>query len=243
MLEKNVLLTAMNLSSIIYEGEDHLIYSGLEKVKFLNDKSTDTQGAIMVDKFNKIVYVVFRGTAGDKDIVTDIRCLPKEVHIDGKECHIHRGFYKAYESVKDDIKLDEYKDYKVVACGHSLGGALATIFITSITHKDVAIVTFGSPRVGDSRFVSIFKSKINETYRFVHENDVVPMVPKIYDHVTGRIRLDDNGDVISYMNIWKRISYWLKGFKHFEFNVFSVKDHFMKSYINVVTKWLAHIND
>jgi hypothetical protein len=241
MLDNNIIRTALHLSSIIYDGEDKLVYAGLDKVKYLNDKHTDTQGAILVDKFNEIVYIVFRGTAGDKDIITDARCIQRQVKIHGRECKVHTGFYKAYESVKDDIKLGDYKNYKIITCGHSLGGALATLLAADLEHDNVTCISFGAPRVGDKKFVEIFKSVVKDnTFRFIHENDVVPMVPRLnYDTVTGRVRIDDNGNEMSYMNVWKLIKYWLRGFEHFQFNVFSVKDHFMNNYVRVVTLWLG----
>lgn len=239
MLNRDIINTAMRLSSLIYETTD-IVYSGLDLVKTIENRHTNTQGAMLEDKANKVLYIVFRGTQEHKDILTDAYCLQTEMKVYQHSCKVHVGFHNAYESVKKEITLENFRGHTVVVCGHSLGGALATLCATVMDHQNVNCITFGSPRVGNDNFVDIFKMNVRESYRFVHENDVVPMVPKInYDHVTGRVRIDDNGNEISYMNIWKRISYWLKGFKSFDFRVFSLKDHFMDNYIKAITLWLA----
>lgn len=239
MLNRNIISTAMRLSSLIYETRN-IVYSGLDLIQTIENRHTSTEGAILEDPVNKVLYIVFRGTQEPKDILTDAYCVQTEMKVYQHSCKVHIGFHNAYESIKNEIKLDKFRNHTLVICGHSLGGALATVCATVIDHQNVNCITFGSPRVGNDDFVDIFKMNVRETYRFVHENDVVPMVPKInYDHVTGRVRIDDNGKEISYMNIWKRMVYWLKGLKTFDFRVFSLKDHFMDNYIKAVTMWLS----
>ena len=235
----------MSLSSLVYIGDKALETSGLELLKILNDKKTDTYGAILVDRTSKQLYIVFRGTQNARDILTDIECDQHKTKINGKECHVHAGFLKAYESVKSQIDSFPFKEYPyhgIITCGHSLGGALATICAADLAIEDtlhsINTITFGSPRVADKTFVDIFTNKVGVYYRFVHNNDIVPTLPHInYKHVGKQIRLDDDGNEISYFDFWKRIVYWIKGLRKLDLKMISIEDHFMDGYIHTVKIW------
>ena len=62
-----------------------------------------------------------------------------------------------------------------------MGGALATISSLAFSLKypdlNIACITFGSPRVGDSIFATYFNKIVKESYRFVNDNDPVPCIP------------------------------------------------------------------
>jgi predicted lipase len=233
---------ALSLSSLIYINAKACSSIGLKLIQTIYDKETDTQGAVMVDYLNMKLYIVFRGTKGERDILTDLECLQEKATIQNRDCSIHKGFLKAYKSVKsqiDSIPFAQFENYDIITCGHSLGGALATICGADLsTTNKIYTVTFGSPRVGNTKFVSIFKDHVTLYYRFVHHNDIVPTIPRInYNHVGQQIRLDHNGKEISYMNLWRRLIYWIKGKQKLDLNLVSLKDHFMDEYIRVVTIW------
>jgi len=244
MITNEEITHALSLSSLIYIDDNACTSTGLKKIKTISDKDTDTQGAILVDYLNMKLYIVFRGTKGERDILTDLECLQEKTSIQNRDCTVHRGFLKAYKSIKsqiDSIKFADFENYDIIICGHSLGGALATICAADIsTTNKIYTITFGSPRVGNSRFTSIFNNHVTLYYRFIHQNDIVPTMPRInYNHVGKQIRIDDNGKEISYMNIWKRLIYWIKGKQKLDLNLVSVKDHFMEKYIHAVTKWCS----
>lgn len=77
---------------------------------------------------------------------------------------------------------------RIYVTGHSLGGALATIFAAQLlrehgaTHA-VSLYTFGAPRAGDSEFASAFETSVATTNasatRFHFERDPVVQVPVI----------------------------------------------------------------
>ncbi len=80
-----------------------------------------------------------------------------------------------------------------VVTGHSLGGALTTLFVmeNSSKHKfDIStLCTFASPRVGNQEFARLFDLLPIDAWRIVNTLDRVPMLPPHipvvleYDHV------------------------------------------------------------
>jgi len=68
-----------------------------------------------------------------------------------------------------------------VVTGHSLGSALATLFVmeNAAKHKfDISTsCTFASPRVGNSEFVRLFNGLAINSWRIVNTDDEVPKLP------------------------------------------------------------------
>src|ERR1700756_3738812 len=60
---------------------------------------------------------------------------------------------KTFESYVADAMVSQFPNYEVYVCGHSLGGALATLFCYLVSCKNIPhLCTFGSPRVGNIYF-------------------------------------------------------------------------------------------
>jgi hypothetical protein len=94
----------------------------------------------------------------------------------------------AYDDITKKVAeiIHDNPDAKVFITGHSLGGALATLYgamlfynaENGITDKLAAIYTFGQPRVGDKEFAKYGKKHLKDHYfRVVYCNDIVPRVP------------------------------------------------------------------
>jgi hypothetical protein len=68
-----------------------------------------------------------------------------------------------------------------VVAGHSLGAALATLFVMENDAKrkfDISsLCTFASPRVGNMEFVHLFNQLPLDSWRIVNTRDVVPKLP------------------------------------------------------------------
>ncbi len=85
-----------------------------------------------------------------------------------------------------DMQQAQLRQYRIYVAGHSLGGALATVFFTQslldpLTKKDMvdrmSVYSFGAPRIGNveySRFMQAWKSQI---FRIVNYNDIIPRQP------------------------------------------------------------------
>src|SRR6266852_6236941 len=80
-------------------------------------------------------------------------------------------------------------------CGHSLGGALATLQALDVAanskFKNPTVYTYASPRTGDELFASTYDSKVPNTFRIVNTADLVPKLPlpPPYEHVHGEYKL------------------------------------------------------
>ncbi len=77
-------------------------------------------------------------------------------------------------------------------CGHSLGGALATLLALDVAAntsdpdlKNPAAYTYASPRTGDSRFADMYNHVVPQTFRIANRVDLVPKLPlpPLYEHV------------------------------------------------------------
>jgi hypothetical protein len=137
-----------------------------------------TQASLLSNSQLKSAVLVFRGTLGLTDMVTDILFKPEDWEGDGK---VHSGFRNALQVVWKPISeaLAEVQ-FPVFFTGHSLGAALATLAASRCFHdnapvRPAALYTFGSPRVGDAVFADSLK--VLSHWRIVDETDIVPEVP------------------------------------------------------------------
>jgi DNA/RNA endonuclease G (NUC1)/pimeloyl-ACP methyl ester carboxylesterase len=167
---------------------------GLATCEFIEANETECFVASAAD----VALVAFRGTSSPGDWLANLDVLFTSRPY-GK---VHRGFFRALEDVQDRVMraLSDLGKSRVIVTGHSLGGALATVFAAEAP-DDLPIswvYTFGQPRVGIG---SDFTSAVNGRYgnrfvRFVNNNDVVPRVPPLpYRHVGRLVQFDGDGAV------------------------------------------------
>ncbi len=211
---------------------------GLDLVKWIEHKGSDTQGFIAIDS-NDVVYLVWRGSSSKKDFQNDASVQKFPFIEPGEKIHI--GFKSSWESVKELVYktlMSLERIESIVICGHSLGGAVATLSAYAI-HKELGIdriecCTIGSPRVGNKKFKENYDSTPIKTLRIVHHNDVVTRSPKIgYHHVNHELRIDDEGNVIIPKYDLKRILRFIKSV----ITLNTVKDHMTDKYLAAIKKW------
>ena len=89
---------------------------------------------------------------------------------------VHKGFKVLLLKAWDEIE-QKLKDVSrpIFYAGHSRGGALAVL--AASLRKPQAVYTFGSPRIGDTRFCRVMES-VN-IYRVVNPKDIVTNVPPL----------------------------------------------------------------
>jgi len=133
------------------------------------------------------VIVSFRGTKELGDWLANLNVL-RTTRAYGT---VHRGFLGAFQVVEKRLEtlMAPFRGRPVVITGHSLGGALALIAAAEWQGKhDVFWVhTCGQPAVGKRDFQEFIEKQYGDIYfRFVNDDDVVPMVPPFYRHA-GRL--------------------------------------------------------
>ncbi len=194
------------LSAAAYLNKTVLNETGLKKLKNENRfsvESTDTQGVMGV--WNNDLVIAFRGTEANASDWLATNAKVGFVNNPRGVGQMHSGFVKAaksvYPLVKTFIRNHKDPDSRIYLCGHSLGGAIATI-VTGWLKNDQstldprAVFTFGAPRVGDEAYVKQWRASglSKRTYAWVAAGDPVPRVAPFlfgYRHVkTSQYQLD-----------------------------------------------------
>ena len=106
-----------------------------------------------------------------------------------------------------------------VVTGHSLGGALTTLFVMENSTKqkfDVAtLCTFASPRVGNKEFARLFGLLPIDSWRIVNTLDLVPKLPPHipvlldYDHVDTAYPFSSAGFAKNSLACWHAMETYL----------------------------------
>jgi triacylglycerol lipase len=121
-----------------------------------------------------ITVLSFRGTevTEKSDILADLKSGKNLEACGGK---VHVGFKGEINKLWPTIsKVLADNPGNLYVTGHSLGAAMATIAASRIQDRVTALITFGSPRVGNAEFV---KSLAVEHYRVQNNCDDVTKVP------------------------------------------------------------------
>jgi triacylglycerol lipase len=86
----------------------------------------------------------------------------------------------------DGLAADLDPGLPIVVCGHSLGGALATLLVADMaanTSLKPQAWTFASPRVGDAAFAACYGRLTTVSWRIYNLPDIVPYFPvDVFDH-------------------------------------------------------------
>jgi triacylglycerol lipase len=233
MADVNRLLRFAKISNISYlmEAEAAAKFKelGFDVVKFFDRKGAQ---AYLVENDMETV-LVFRGTeiTQASDIKADLDIIKNKTN-DGR---IHKGFKKELEKIWKEITPYIERNKKTLSLtGHSLGAAMATIAASHIEEKVSELVTFGSPRVGNRKFVKCLSVS---HFRVKNNNDVVTKIPLFimgYRHHSAPIYLNYYGEIrkLTTFQIMKdmmrsKFRAWQKG------QMFSgAYDHSMENYIS-----------
>jgi triacylglycerol lipase len=128
---------------------------------------------------------------------------------------VHSGFNREVDDLWPVLEgLLRENTLPVWFCGHSLGGAMATICAyrcktSAIASNPQELHTFGSPRVGCKRYIRHAEIK---HYRWVNNNDIVARVPPAwlgYRHGVREVYLDRHGKIRKLTGGWLRRDRWL----------------------------------
>jgi hypothetical protein len=244
-------------------------FKGLKEIKILNDidnikycsklssnvyrdKANITDNKyntrIKIVEKNKSIYICFRGSTTLKDWETNLDKSLITNYFKNDIYSIHNGYYTRYISISNEIHnyLRKKEFDELYVCGHSLGGALASICCFDlvinnvIKNKKISCITFGSPRIGDINFTKIYNNNKIKTYRIVLSGDPVPKLPLDgnYIHLTSSYYLKNN-------KIYNKPNKIYIAFKRLITNIcdvdFSLKNHSMEKYIETLNRLVVLI--
>jgi Lipase (class 3) len=149
------------------------------------------------------VAIAIRGTEGILEWIHDAEFSLVPCPFVAGAGHTEDGFTDMYESLRTGSAPDSptvvnalanlqfpHPVTSVTICGHSLGGALATLLALDLAANtafaEPAAYTYGSPRTGDSLFAATYDQVVRNSYRVTNRLDVVTALPPTfagYEHV------------------------------------------------------------
>ncbi|PMD28067.1 hypothetical protein NA56DRAFT_721983 [Hyaloscypha hepaticicola] len=98
---------------------------------------------VSLDHDSKAVVLTCRGTLGFEDVLTDMTCDYDELLYRGKSYKVHKGIHASARRLLNGAggrvmatiatSLEEFPDYGLVMCGHSLGGGVTALLAIMIS--------------------------------------------------------------------------------------------------------------
>jgi triacylglycerol lipase len=206
---------------------------GFPEIRFYDREGA--QSYIFANEHDAVVTC--RGTQPDdwNDIKADLDLQRAVAETAG---WVHRGFKKQVDDLWPRLEQALVNNSRPLwFTGHSLGAAMAAICagrckLSYIKSNPRALFTYGSPRVGNNRYVNFIQL---EAYRWVNNNDIVTRVPPMwlgYRHKGQEIYLNAYGK-IRRLTPWQRFKdRWrgtLRGLRERRFDPFA--DHSIVDYV------------
>lgn len=177
-------------------------FPGARPIVALHERDSGLDAFVVAS--GSAIVVIFTGTDTTEDVFTDLSfskvpfgdeaggsCVPGR-----SGAGVHRGFWAQYTSkgsneVLLDLVLRESRSHperEILVTGHSLGAALAVLCGTELskrTDKEVNVVGFACPRVGNRGFRTLVQSQSNlHVLRLKLDHDPITRVPVThYRHV------------------------------------------------------------
>ena len=122
---------------------------------------------------------------------------PPKRRFEGRVPRVHRGFlntwtrnginHRVLTFVQELLASRPLSHRKVLTCGHSLGGAVATLAAFDISRisgvevpkGNILCYTFGCPRVGNHAFADEYASAVPDTWHIINKQDTVARAMKL----------------------------------------------------------------
>jgi hypothetical protein len=200
---------------------------GISSGVFLFSEKTDAK--VLVMESPVAVVLAFRGTSNLKDWIADARFRKVPLGAPG-DIRVHDGFLQDADSLLPKIiNAINGNPKPILVCGHSLGGALASLsaFCLAKSNFEVrSVYTFASPRVGNAAWRDAYNAQRpnsnpnwtlgDRTFRVAAAGDLVPYLPGAltpplngYRHVGTEIFVEATDIGASYaINPGRWIDFW-----------------------------------
>ena len=174
-------------------------------------------GVIVKDQTSGQIHAIIRGTIDFLETVIDMDFDKVACPFLPPGCDVHDGFSRVYGTLRTKEGIPAKDALAALpgpasVAGHSLGAAIATLLATDC--RAGWLLTFGSPRVGDARFVSQAEDCVANIVRLQVRgswDDIDPITaipPQIFGfaHVGQATTLDpsnipNDGDPLQYHHV------------------------------------------
>lgn len=166
------------------EVEPFVIENALLNTSFSLTKFSDKE------RQKQVYMLCFRGSENSKDWKINFKYdkVPYTENKDPNTPQVHEGFKQYLDFVLAQKNangtllsqmLVEETDADILITGHSLGGAIATLYTANLLDMGVDpnrifTITFGAPAVGNQAFADLYKNKAN-ILRITSSQDLVPV--------------------------------------------------------------------
>lgn len=229
----------LNIKNVVSELNG--LYNANYKSIFIEEIRKDTQ--VLLFGNPNFIVIAFRGTAGFKDIITDLKFNPyQNASSDLAELKIppcHGGFRSAliklitlenfFKELNDfRLQLRSGKQIPIILTGHSLGGALSNIAIPAVVAKGYNFIfnyNFASPKTFSNTALKDLRLTFKKNvYDIVNYKDYVPRAGSTILRKLGRIGqfywFNKQGDLIPkkeqyFMFTWRERLRFFKNFKKY----------------------------
>jgi len=237
-----------------------LSYNNIVPDTFLNFKEIKLNDfhstfVLILQNENEICFT-FRGTNSLYNLKQDLY-FKKDFKINNVHLgKVHAGFLEYYTNAKKKLfkilkfYLSIYPNNKITLTGHSLGGCILlfglelTILFPKLQPK-INIITFASPRIGNSTFKKNCDNLISNNLRIVNSKDLVPKLPSrflFYYHTTNKLLLNKEITLkTSIKDVFYDILNILKNFKNLIIN--TITNHSMNDYIYLLQQLNEELNN
>ncbi len=228
------------VSKVAYYRDD-LVRAAAEMVGFDRIEFFERDGAqaYLVSNQHDCI-IACRGTEPHEwnDVKADVDAISVVAETVGR---VHRGFKREVDDLWPRMeKALKENDKTLYFTGHSLGGAMATICagrckLSEISSNPESLFTFGSPRVGNRRYINFVKVP---HYRWVNNNDIVPRVPPQwfgYSHSGMELYFNSSGRLCKDTP-WRRFNDRMRGLIQAlgQWQIDYLADHSMARYVECI---------
>ncbi|KAJ7383178.1 hypothetical protein OS493_030334 [Desmophyllum pertusum] len=152
----------------------------------------ECSGYVAVSHALKAIVVAFRGSVKIWQVLAefvDSLLTPEATFLNGSvQTYWKRGFEKLWQSsMEAEVKalVSKNPSYQIWVTGHSLGSAMASLASTWLAYyniaprKNIILYTFGMPRVGNYKYALQHDQLVNNSWRVVNDNDLIPHFPLV----------------------------------------------------------------
>lgn len=102
-------------------------------------------GFVAVDEKNKYIVMSFRGTANENNMMSDLSFIKVDTDL-CDDCSVHEGFWNVWKAVEPTVRdavsdaMKKYPGFNLVATGHSLGGAVASLGAAALRNSGLKVM-------------------------------------------------------------------------------------------------------